>query len=342
MGAADIVPGVSGGTVAFITGIYEKLISAIASFDAVFVKDIFTLKWKKALERVHFRFIITLYLGVAIAIFCMASYMHYLMETYPVETWSAFFGLIAGSIIIVFKEVQKWTLIRVILVLLGAASGWFICGLIPTKTPDTFWFYSLCGVIAICAMILPGISGSFLLLVLGKYYEITGAVKTIFNSVKMALKFDFAGAWELVVSANIFWMLLAFQIGQLAGIVGFSRFLKWLLSRWHEATMCVLTGLMIGAMRRIWPWKHELLKHEIQSGDKTKVKVIEEAVVMPWDYANEFQCKVVNYVDGVLSSETINTIKGLNNSLQTAIVLAIAGFVFVMVLEFLARDKDSE
>lgn len=338
MGVADIIPGVSGGTIAFITGIYEALISAIASFDAIFIKKLFTFHWKEALSEVHLRFIFCLYTGVALAIMSSASLMHFLMDNYPVLTWAVFFGLIAGSILIVFREVGRWSLWRGVLLLGGGVAAWHICGLIPVQTPDTLWFMFLCGVIAICAMILPGISGSFLLLILGKYYYITGALHTVIESAKLAMGLDLAGAYALLADTGIFWALFFFQVGQLVGIVSFSRFLKWLLAKWHEGTMCVLAGLMIGAMRKIWPWRHSI---ELADNGE-KLKVIRDTLVLPWDYGQEFTRHISVIRDGAVTQEITEKISGLDAQPLLAVLLMLAGFGFVILLELLARDNNKK
>lgn len=335
MGIADIIPGVSGGTIAFITGIYENLIKAIASFDWQFAKDLLCLRWRKGLSRVHLRFIVLVFSGVSIAIFSSASLMHHLMDHYPVLTWSGFFGLIAGSIIVVYREVKKWTVLRIFLVMVGAAAAWLLCGLIPVQTPSDLWFIFLCGVIGICAMILPGISGSFLLLILGKYYYITGALKVVIAAAKQALHFEFAAAYDLLADTGAFWALTFFQLGQLSGIMAFSRFLKWILAKCHEATMCVLAGLMLGALRKIWPWRHTLSG----SDDGKKFKVITENLVLPWDYGKEFVTKVQQMKDGVEAGVVEKTVSGLDPQTGWAILTMIIGFVVILILEKLA-EKD--
>ncbi len=336
MGAADIIPGVSGGTIAFITGVYQSLINAIASFDWIALKKVFRLNFKEALAHVHLRFIVALFSGVSLAILSTASLMHSLLEHHPILTWSGFFGLILGSIFIVFKEIDKWNIKRLLLVILGFIGAWKICGLIPVATPESWWFIFLCGIIGICAMILPGISGSFLLLVLGKYYYITGAIKTFVTAIKLAAAFKFQESYDLLASTGAFWALVLFQLGQISGIIGFSRFLKWVLARWYQGTMCVLVGMMMGAMRKIWPWKHTLLKHVI---DGHKEKVVEEILVLPWNYAKAFDCKVMEYTNSALSSEYIKKITGLNPLTFYAILMAIAGILVVLILEKLASKN---
>ncbi len=236
MGAADIVPGVSGGTVAFITGIYDQLIDAIRSFDSVFLGKVLRLDFSGAVRTAHFSFLLPLLLGIGIALLSMARVMHFLLDNHPVLTWALFFGLIAGSILVVGRRIGRFTPTNIACLITGMLSSYFIVGMIPIATPETFPFLFLCGMIAISAMILPGLSGAFLLLILGKYQFVTGALKNPF------------------IAQNLL-IIGVFGSGCLVGVVLFSRVLYFLLQRYHAATISLLTGFMIGAMRKIWPWK---------------------------------------------------------------------------------------
>ena len=236
MGVADIIPGVSGGTIAFITGIYEQLVDAIRSFDLAFVKDVFQLKFAEALGEVHIRFLACLLLGVVTAVVSMAGLIHHLLAHHPIEVWSLFFGLIAASIYVVGRQIDPMDQASAGCIVIGAVVSYMLVDMIPVSTPETLAFVFLCGAIAICAMILPGISGAFLLLMLGKYEYVTGALKN-----------PLAPDNALVI--------VVFLAGACVGIVVFSRILHYLLHRWHAATIAILTGFMIGALRKIWPWK---------------------------------------------------------------------------------------
>lgn len=287
MGAADIIPGVSGGTVAFITGIYESLLAAIKSANARFVGALLRLRPAEALAELHLRFLVPLLLGVLTAFVSMAGLMHHLLVEHPVQIWSLFLGLIAASILVVGREVGRWTPGRLIALALGTAVAWLIVGMIPVNTPETYGFIFLCGMIAICAMILPGISGSFLLLILGKYEFVTGALRNPLDGENLLV-------------------LAVFACGCVAGVVGFSRVLSWFLARWHALAVAVLTGFMLGAARKVWPWK-EVLETTVIRG---KVHVLREANVLP----------------GALDAEVVS-----------AVALMAAGFVLVLVLDLLAR-----
>ncbi|WP_035104351.1 undecaprenyl phosphate translocase family protein [Desulfohalovibrio reitneri] len=264
MGAADIIPGVSGGTMAFITGIYDDLVSAIRSFDLDFARSILRFDLSGAVSGVHLRFLIPLAAGILVALLSMAGLMHHLLTTHPVPVWSLFFGLIAASALAIGRCVA-WNPARVLAAAAGAAAGYVLVGIIPMATPQSLWFVFLCGSVAICAMILPGISGAFILLILGKYEFITGALKQ-------------------PLEAGHFLVLAVFGLGCLVGLAGFSRLLHWLLTKWHHVTVALLTGLMIGAMRKIWPWKEVITVRRV--GDKSVP--LEWANVLPGSFGAEF------------------------------------------------------
>ena len=246
MGAADVVPGVSGGTVALITGIYDRLVQAIRSIDSKALRHLLQMDLKSSLAGVHLRFLLTLFLGIGAAIISLARLMNYLMHHQPVFTWSLFFGLIAASVLVVGRRVSGWRTGAGLNFTLGLAAALAIVNLIPFSTPDSLWFIFLCGLVAICAMILPGISGAFILLILGKYEFVTAALKNPF------------------LPANLL-IILAFCCGCSIGLLGFSRLLNYLLQRYANATLAFLTGLMAGSMWKIWPWK-EALQTVIKEG----------------------------------------------------------------------------
>lgn len=232
MGAADVVPGVSGGTMAFILGIYEELIDAIRSIDLNVIKLILTFRIKEALDKVPWRFLLSVGAGILTAIFTLAKLISYLLHNHPVFIWSFFFGLVLASIISVKKRIDRWTPLLVVAAAAGAAGAYFLVGLVPMETPSALWFIFLSGAVAICAMILPGISGSFILVLLGKYHHILEAVNN-----------------------RDFFTLIVFSLGAACGLFFFSRFLSWLLNRHHNITIAVLCGLMLGSLRKVWPWK---------------------------------------------------------------------------------------
>ncbi len=258
MGTADIIPGVSGGTIAFITGIYQNLLSAISSINFSSIWLGFQGKFKEALIEIHLKFLFVLFGGVFVAILSTAHFMHFLLANHPVEIWSLFFGLILASIWFIGRAIPRW---NVPALLTTTASGLFayqVVGLIPIQTPNSPQFLFFCGLIAICAMILPGLSGSFLLLILGKYQFITGALRSPFEDGHLDA-------------------LLVFMSGCLIGILSFSRILKFCLQHFEQITMCLLFGLMIGAMRKVWPWK-VVIESELING---KEYVVREENILP-------------------------------------------------------------
>jgi putative membrane protein len=265
MGIADVIPGVSGGTIAFITGIYDDLLEGIHSVDLRVIKNILTFKWEEAFKTVHLRFLLPLALGIVTAIFLFSHLMHYLLTQHPVYTWSLFFGLITSSTLIIWKSIaEKLSFLTFLTMGLGAVVSYLVIGLIPVSTPTDLWFVYICGMIGIMAMILPGLSGSFLLLILGKYEYITAAVK------------------NPVTTENIS-ILLVFTAGTATGLVGFSNFLRFLLKKYRRVTLSVLTGVLIGSLRKIWPWKEVLLTKVVRG----KVKVLSEVNVLPSTISGE-------------------------------------------------------
>jgi len=239
MGSADIIPGVSGGTIALIAGIYEKLLQAIKSVDTPAVRKILAFDITGALARVHLRFLLCIFFGIGTAILSLARLMNYLLHHYPVFTWSLFFGLIAASVVVVGRRVDKWRLGTGLFFIVGAGAAYFIVNLIPISTPEESWFIFFSGMLAICAMLLPGLSGAFILLILGKYEFITATLKNPF-------------------SVHNILIILIFCSGCLLGLLGFSRILDYLIHKYHGPTFAFLTGLMAGCMQKIWPWKQVL------------------------------------------------------------------------------------
>jgi len=230
-----VVPGVSGGTMAFILGIYEELINAIRSFDLKSLKLLISFKLSRLLDRVSWKFLLALGIGILTAIFSLAEILSWLLQHKPIMIWSFFLGLILASVISVSRRVEKWQTSTWIFLLGGIAGTYILVGLVPVSTPEDPWFLFLSGAVAICAMILPGISGSFILVLLGKYQYILEAV-----------------------NQKDFLTLALVAAGACIGIVAFSRLLGWLLKHYHDLMVAVLTGLMLGSLRKVWPWKETL------------------------------------------------------------------------------------
>lgn len=237
MGASDIVPGVSGGTMAFILGIYQELIDAIRSFDLKCISLMAEFRIRDVANRVSWRFLLSVGVGILIAVITMAGLLAWLLENTPILIWSFFFGLIAGSVLAIGRRVQARRSWVWLFFLLGTVGTYVLVGLVPVSTPDAPWFLFLSGAVAICAMILPGISGAFILVLLSKYRYILEAVN---HRDLVTLGLVLAGAC--------------------AGIAAFSRLLGWLYEKYREYTVALLTGLMLGSLRKIWPWKETGMK----------------------------------------------------------------------------------
>lgn len=232
MGAANVIPGVSGGTIALLTGIFNELIEALNAIMSVSTwKLLIKGQFKEFWETIHGTFLLWLAIGVIISVFSLAKLMEYVLAHHPVQTWAFFFGLIVVSAVFMLSDIKGWKGKEVAWLVLGIALGAFICLLSPTETTSDMWFIAVCGAIAICTMILPGISGSFILVLLGKYEYIMKAVSDLNISV-----------------------LLVFAIGCVIGIVAFSKFLHWLIGKYEKQTLLVLIGFTIGALVKVWPW----------------------------------------------------------------------------------------
>lgn len=233
MGAADIVPGVSGGTIAFISGIYEELINSIRAFgEPHLLRSALRLNLREVLRIVNWRFLLFLGLGVLTAIFTLAGFLEHMLVNQPVYIWSFFFGLVLASVFMVSRRIQRWRWPLVAGLILGTVFAFWLVGVVPHQTPNTWWFFLLSGALASCAMILPGISGSYILLLLGKYQEVLSAVN----------QRDFVTLGLIAAGAVI-------------GLITFAQVLHYLFKRHHDITVAALIGLMLGSLRKIWPWK---------------------------------------------------------------------------------------
>lgn len=252
MGSADIVPGVSGGTMALITGIYDRLIFAIKSADWTAVKSVLTLQFKKFFEHFHWKFFLFLFSGIFLAVifFTRIVPLQVYMFTHPEIVYGLFFGLIVGSIVLLMLEIDKneRTPINFLYLIAGALIGFWVVTLVPADTPESFWFVFFSGSVAICAMILPGISGSYLLLIFRKYdyiLSLLGMIGTI-------------DTLDAIIN------LLPFIIGALFGIILFSRILSWLLKHFHTVTLMVLIGFLIGSLYVIWPYQERIYEEHVR------------------------------------------------------------------------------
>lgn len=258
MGAADVVPGVSGGTIAFITGIYEELLNSIRSVNGEAVKLLLRFNLAGFWKHINGNFLVGLLAGIGFSIVLLSRLVLYLLEYHPELLWSFFFGLIVASTVVVGKKITKWTPVVILAFILGAAIAYWVTIATPTQTPETLWFIFISGAIAICAMILPGISGSFILVLMAKYEFILGAVRDL----KIAT-------------------ILTFGAGCVVGILSFSHVLNWMLERYHNLTVALLTGFMVGSLNKVWPWKQTLETYTDRHGE---VKPLVQENVLPTSY----------------------------------------------------------
>lgn len=238
MGAANVIPGVSGGTIALITGIFERLIDAIKSFDANAIKLLFKGKIKELIDYVDFYFLVAVFFGMVASVVSLAKLLEFLFANYPIYVWAFFFGLILASVYYVGKTIEKWKASVVASFFIGTTAAIIISVLNPAAQNDSFYYLVMCGVVAICSMILPGLSGSFILILLGNY--------------------------ELVMIQAVndlnFKILVPVMIGAVGGLVAFSHILSWIYKKYKDQTISTLTGFILGSLAILWPWKHQMYK----------------------------------------------------------------------------------
>lgn len=246
MGAANVIPGVSGGTIALITGIFERLINSIKSFNITALRLILKGDFKGFIQHTDLAFLIALFSGVVVSILSLARLFDFLFIHYPVYIWSFFFGLILASVFFVGKTVSKWTWAVILAFIIGFAVALLITFLTPASQDESFFYLIICGVVAACSMILPGLSGSFVLILMGNYQLV------MIDSINQ-MRFD---------------ILLPIVTGAFLGLLGFSYILSWVFKHFRNQTIAVLTGFIFGSLGIIWPWKDEIIQ---QFGDKEKV-----------------------------------------------------------------------
>lgn len=232
MGGADVVPGVSGGTIAFISGIYEELIDSIKAINLNTLKVLLKGEFKEFWQQINGNFLIVLFSGIIISLKSLASVVTYLMEHNPIQLWSFFLGLILISSIVILRQIKKWSFGVVIIGLIGIVLSYYLTSMSPAQTNDSYVMIFLSGALAICAMILPGISGAFILLILGKYQLVVGALGNL----------DYG-------------IIAVFIAGAATGILMFVRLISWLLHKYHNYAIAILAGFMMGSLNKIWPWK---------------------------------------------------------------------------------------
>ncbi|MDA0309865.1 MAG: DUF368 domain-containing protein [Bacteroidetes bacterium] len=286
MGAADVIPGVSGGTIAFISGIYERLISALSAVDvsliSTFKNEGFAAVWRK----IDGFFLLVLFAGIGSSILSLAKGLSFLLDNHPIPVWSFFFGLIIASVLVVYRQLKTRKALLLIPFVLGIAFAWWITMLVPAQSSNSLPFVFFSGAIAICAMILPGISGSFILLILGKYQYILESLHQ--------LRID---------------VILVFMAGCGIGLLSFVRLVKWLFAKYHDLSIAVLGGFMIGSLNKVWPWKVTL--ESILIKDKLIPSVQQN--VSPWAY---------------------ESLSGIPAELPLSLACAAIGLGLILVLEY--------
>ena len=314
MGAADVIPGVSGGTIAFIMGIYDDFVGSLASINGEAVRMLLKGQFKAFWKHINGSFLLSLAVGIGISVVTLAGLMQYVLEWYPIQTWAFFFGLITASSIFIIRGISGWGWREILMLAAGCVLGVTVCTLSPTQTPDAFWFIFLSGALAICAMILPGISGSFILLILGKYQFIMSAISGLVSGVN--------------VGQNLL-ILSVFGIGAIIGILSFSKFLHWLLARWQKPTMIVLAGFIIGSLVKVWPWNN---KDAIVCAQFAGAPTLKETIAtcegsgLGIDAAQKvFEETVARYVDHI------------DPMIGSAILFALIGFFLVTGIEIAGK-----
>jgi len=320
MGAADAVPGVSGGTIAFISGIYEELITTISNINLSLFK---TLKEKGIFafwEQLNGNFLIALVSGIAISFVTFIRIAKYFIENHPILIWSFFFGLIIASIIYIGKQIVTWNIKIIISIVLGAGLAFYITTIPSLASNDNPYFLFIAGAIAICAMILPGISGSFILVILGAYKTLSDAVHDV--DVKR---------------------LLLFILGALIGLLSFSRILKWLYKHYENTTLAVLTGFIVGSLNKVWPWKETISVFSKELGGEVMFTTVSNTGTLSvlQKSSQDFD-SYKTIIEKSISPSYFTTINNNQDSqLLAALIFMALGFLSIIILERIANSKTS-
>lgn len=302
MGAADVVPGVSGGTIAFISGIYEELIETINNLDFKFFKIWKQNGFSEAWKTYNLSFLLALGAGIAISIFSLAKLILNLLETHPIAVWSFFFGLVLASVFYIGMQITQWKISTFSVLILASVLSYLLTISKPIGSPESNWFLFFAGFIAIIAMILPGISGAFILLLIGAYTNVMSIVTRLVEGL-VAMDFEIMG--EAIIKVAIF------ALGAVIGLKTFSKALNWMFKHKKNLTLAILTGFMVGALNKIWPWKKVLEYRTNSSGEE--VPFLEQSI-LPQNF------------DG-------------NPQILSAVIFAVFGFLIIFLLEWIANKK---
>lgn len=292
MGAADVIPGVSGGTIAFITGIYSELVKSLSLLNIQSLRVLMRSGFSKFWSTINGNFLLILFSGILVSVFSLARLLEYLLMQYPIVVWSFFFGLVLISGILVLRRISNWSGSRIIALLSGVVTMVLITRFSPVETPESYWFIFISGAIAICAMILPGISGAFILLILGKYQFIIRAVSN----------FDIP-------------VIIVFGVGAVFGLLSFSNLLSWLFRKYHDITIALLSGFILGSLNKIWPWKETISSALNSHGESIPV--------------------VQRNISPIIYSE----ITGNDHMILYATLFALCGVLVVVLLELLSKKE---
>ena len=301
VGAVDLVPGVSGGTIAFITGIYEELIDSLRSLTFKNAKLLFSGKPSAFWSAVNGNFLLVLALGIGTSIVSLVKVVLYVINNHPIATWSFFFGLILVSTFSILKSVRKFSIPLLICFCVGAVTAYLITAMSASQTPNDLWFIFICGSLAVCALMLPGTSGSFVLLLMGKYQYILDAI----NDLKISILAVFAG-------------------GAVVGLLSFSHFLSWLLRKYHDVTIALLSGFLFGSLNKVWPWKVQINTANNE--------------VWPWSM-DKFNDHTLSLVEKNYLPHTFEQTTGVDAQLFTGIALAVAAVALYLTIEIIATKK---
>lgn len=299
MGAADVVPGVSGGTIAFISGIYQELIDSINNVNLSVLKTLKKEGLKAAWQQVNGSFLLALLTGIGISILTFSKVITHLLETQPILVWSFFFGLIIASIALIWKETSNWKMVDILALIIGIAISYYITIARPVSSPDSYWYLFLSGFIAIITMILPGISGAFILLLMGSYETVIGTINQFRDGL---VNFNTEVLGQAILKLGVF------AIGAIIGLKSFSKVLHWMFEKHKNTTLALLIGFMAGSLNKVWPWK-QVLETRINSHGE-----------------------VVPYIDKSILPQNFDG----QPQIITAIILAIIGFIVIFGMEKLA------
>jgi putative membrane protein len=313
MGAADVVPGVSGGTIAFITGVYEELVTTISNINLELLRTLKKEGFAKMWQQLNGNFLLALLTGIGISVFSLMKLMSYLLDNHPILVWSFFFGLVLASVFYIAKQIPKWKPIHFFIFVLATIGAYWITTLTPAGENQSLAYLFLCGALAICAMILPGISGAFILVLLGAYKQILDAVSNL----------------DIKVISIV-------GVGAIIGILSFSRLLKWLFQKYETITLALLTGFVFGSLNKIWPWKKTVSVLDKSTGKTIAFDSISNTVNF-----SQFQSQSADHESYkvIFEKSILPTTYSDDPQILWPILMALAGFGLILLLEKLSHKN---